>query len=160
MKRFKFNILLILLSIFLFSCTTSKDPVVGTWECFKIIPFQEPLQTGTTAPKLMDDASVKFDEKGAIPSTDPVIQQLLAIYPDIKNTIKIKGNKTATLISRSKNISGTWEMNSTANALDIKLKKTKKVIQLKFTDPKQERLSLNEKFNYGEFEVHYQKKVK
>jgi|GEM_PF-931845 len=157
MKRFKLSFLLPILTVIFFSCTTSKDPVVGTWECFKIKPYQEPLQTTRTQPKVMDDASLQFDEKGTVPSSDAVFQQLFATYPDINKFIKIKGNKTVSLISKNKNLSGTWEMDQKANTIDIKLKKTDKVIRLQFTDPNQERLSVHEKFNYGEFDAYYQK---
>lgn len=157
MKKTIVNIPLLFLAGFLFSCTTSKDPVVGTWECSRIVPLIESPEMSNTPPVLMDDAKVKFDEKGIIPSSDPQLQRLLTTYPDISKTLKLKANKTVVLTSKNNRVIGTWELNQEGKSLDITIRKTNKLIRYKFSDPGMESLFITEKFKYGEFKSHYRK---
>ncbi|TSA28546.1 MAG: hypothetical protein D4R67_03570 [Bacteroidetes bacterium] len=146
----KITILLSLLAFFLFSCTASKDPVVGVWTCAKISPSGESQQT-------VDLTSVVM-EKPIDVSRGSGVQELITYDPEAITTIKLKGNKTATLISETSSSPGTWEVNQASNTLDITLKETQKVIQFKFAGNNQNTLIMDRKLNNGEFEVHYRKK--
>ncbi|MFH1297329.1 MAG: hypothetical protein ABIJ04_08675 [Bacteroidota bacterium] len=158
MKKLRIILSLVLPAIFLFSCTTSKEPVVGVWECVKLIPIQESLQSTGTAPQPMEESTLKADEKGEIsPSSDPVLQQLLAAHPDLTETIKIKGNNTAVLTSGTESVTGTWKLNKETSTLDVTLKKTKRVIRFKIPDLSYNYLTMHEKVPSGEFEIHFQK---
>jgi len=157
MKRINIHFLIVLFTVSLFSCTSSKNPVVGVWECVNIQPLEEQLQTTTAAPEVGDDGSRNVDDKREIPPTDPQLQEHLEAYPDISETIMIKRNMRIIFTTGNKKVRGFWEFNQKANNLEVTLKKTKKVVRLKFSGPLQEYMILNEMFDNGAFTCAYRK---
>ena len=156
MKKITISFFLITVAVYFTSCKPAGQVSVNTWECAKILPLGEPKETDNAPKKLMDDTGMSVDEKGPTASTDPAIRELLNQYPDICKTILLKGDNSASLLSKKSKRTGTWKVNKEANSVEITLK-NQKVLQYKYSDNTQERFSIKESYPYGKFEVFYRK---
>ena len=157
MKRICYLISYTIFTLSLFSCTASKEPVVGVWGSTILKPLQMTSQPNTATQKPLEVTSEKFEENGSVLPAEPESKQLISTYPDVTNTIKIKANKRVTLISTNSKLNGSWKINQQDKTIDITLDKSKRFVRLKYQGINRDILTLIDKTPSGQFLVTFQK---